>query len=156
MFEEENHLDNLKRIELIDLNTKNNRLSSSIFIQSRPVQNTTNYSLTSFKDDKVILAGGRKCNFQEATCVLAAAYLGSLNDNEDDLIWSKLPNFSKARYCHTSFNLNNKFYIIGGLDLLGWIDSMEIYDADTEMWSNGPNLSFKLWMPIAVLSKTKF
>ncbi|EJF06925.1 hypothetical protein ThvES_00009700 [Thiovulum sp. ES] len=59
--------------------------------------------------------------------------------------WTTVSSLQTPRAYHTSFYYNNKIYVVGGVGLIDgvetYLDTVEIFDLETEKWSYGENLS---------------
>ena len=114
-------------------------LTSSLFNTPLPENRSDGYSITIGKDNNIILVGGYQSNYTK----LATVFEGTLNENADDLNWLKLPSMKRKRYYHAAFNLENKLYVLGGIDdSHEWQDSSEVFDVVKRKWSDGPTLLF--------------
>ena len=54
--------------------------------------------------------------------------------------WSQVASMSVARQGVCSATLNGKFYVFGGSDGTNSLKSVEIYDPETNQWTDGPEM----------------
>lgn len=101
-------------VELLEMNNDDLSLTSRLCTTSLPENRDRGYTITRIQEGTVVLVRGARTNPDYSR--LETVFKGNLNENKDDMIWMELPSIKRGRSHHASFNLENKFYVVGGRD----------------------------------------
>ncbi|MDC1309876.1 hypothetical protein N8X69_02625 [Opitutales bacterium] len=125
---------NLSKVEVYDP-------QSNQWSVETPLPVETRYGSAVSMGSKIYFGGGRQSN-----TILNTFYSYSSSGN-----WIQKANMNLPRAGHRSLAYKNRIWIIGGGSINDILNSVEIYNPDTNSWTNGPSLvtsrsGFSCWI----------
>lgn len=131
--------------EMNDMNSSFSFLKKYQCSTRFPLQYITDHTITGISRNSLAVVGGSQGShlfgYEYRPQVLNQVYLGTLDENENDIKWEMVERMKKARRLHVSFVISNYLFVAGGIDKYGkTLSSSERYDIENIRWEVPPFL----------------